>query len=99
MNKLIERHPIGLVITSLPIWIVLYFALQSIADAIVTISGLPPSQRITEAVRFFVFETPKVILLLTLVVFAVGIVRTYFSAEHTRKILGGKSLFVGNVLA
>ncbi len=99
MNKLIERHPIGLLITSLPVWIVLYFALQSVADAVVTISGLPPSERITEAVRFFVFETPKVMLLLTLVVFAVGIVRTYFSPEHTRKILGGKSLFVGNVLA
>jgi len=99
MNKLIERHPIGMVIASLPIWIVLYLALQSIADAIVSISGLPPNGRITEAVRFFVFETPKVVLLLTLVVFAVGIVRTYFSPEHTRKILGGKSLFVGNVLA
>ncbi len=53
----------------------------------------------TEAVRFFVFEAPKVMLLLTLVVFVVGIVRTYFSPERTRKILGGKSLFVGNVLA
>jgi len=99
MEKLVERHPIGLVITSLPIWIILYAALQPIADAIVSISGLPPGAHVTEAVRFFVFETPKVMLLLTLVVFAVGIVRTYFSPEHTRKILGGKSLLVGNVLA
>jgi len=78
---------------------VLYFALQSIADAVISLSGLPPTERITEAVRFFVFETPKVMLLLALVVFAVGIVRTYFSPERTRKILGGRSLFVGNVLA
>lgn len=99
MNKLLERHPIGTLITFLPIWIVLYFALQSIADAVISLSGLPPTERITEAVRFFVFETPKVMLLLTLVVFAVGIVRTYFSPERTRKILGGRSLFVGNVLA
>jgi len=99
MNKLLERHPIGTVITFLPLWIFLYFALQPFADAIVSLSGLPPSEQITEAVRFFVFETPKVLLLLTIVVFAVGIVRTYFSPERTRKILGGKSLFVGNVLA
>lgn len=99
MNKLLERHPIGTLITFLPIWIILYFALQSIADAVISLSGLPPTVRITEAVRFFVFETPKVMLLLTLVVFAVGIVRTYFSPERTRKILGGRSLFVGNVLA
>lgn len=99
MNKLIERHPIGTVIAFLPGWILLYAALQTIADALVSLSGLPPGERITEAVRFFVFETPKVMLLLTLVVFVVGIVRTYFSPERTRKILGGKSLFAGNVLA
>ncbi|MGA9408476.1 MAG: permease [Bacteroidota bacterium] len=99
MNKLLERHPIGTLITFLPIWIVLYFALQSIADAAISLSGLPPTEQITEAARFFVFETPKVMLLLTIVVFAVGIVRTYFSPERTRKILGGRSLFVGNVLA
>jgi hypothetical protein len=40
-----------------------------------------------------------VLLLLTLIVFAVGIIRSYFSPERTRKILGGKKLFVGNVLA
>jgi hypothetical protein len=38
-------------------------------------------------------------LLLLLIVFAVGIVRSYFSPERTRKMLGGKKLFAGNVLA
>jgi uncharacterized membrane protein YraQ (UPF0718 family) len=42
---------------------------------------------------------PKVLLLLILIVFIVGIVRTYFSPERTRKILGGKKLFAGNVSA
>jgi len=40
-----------------------------------------------------------VLLLLAAVVFAVGIVRSYFSPERTRKLLGGRSLFAGNVLA
>ena len=99
MNRLIERHPIGMLVTFLPLWIVLYLVLQSFADAIVSLTGLPSSERFPEAMRFFVFETPKVMLLLTLVVFAVGIVRTYFSPESTRAMLGGKSLFVGNILA
>ena len=38
-------------------------------------------------------------MLLILVVFGVGIIRSYFSPERTRKMLGGKSLFAGNVLA
>lgn len=99
MNKLLERSPVGAALASLPIWIILYAALQSIANSLIALSGLPPTERITEAVRFFVYETPKVMLLLTLVVFVVGIVRSYFSPERTRTILGGKSLFAGNVLA
>ena len=99
MNKVLERYPTGTALTLLPIWIVLYLALESLADALVSLVGLTPKDRLTEAVRFFVFETPKVLLLLTLVVFVVGIVRTYFSPERTRKILGDKSLFTGNVLA
>jgi hypothetical protein len=50
-------------------------------------------------VEFFVYETPKVLLLLTLVVFGVGIVRSFFTPERTRRILSGKREFVGNILA
>jgi hypothetical protein len=38
-------------------------------------------------------------MLLALIIFFVGIVRSYFSPERTRKILEGKSQFTGNVLA
>jgi uncharacterized membrane protein YraQ (UPF0718 family) len=99
MKKLIEQHPISATVILLVLWIALYIALQPLADAFISLTGLVQGERLTEAVRFFVFEAPKVMLLLTLVVFAVGIVRTYFSPERTRKLLGGKSLFVGNVLA
>ena len=51
------------------------------------------------AVEFFVFDTPKVLLLLTLVVFGVGVVRSFFTPERTRAILAGQAEAVGNVLA
>ena len=51
------------------------------------------------AVEFFVFEAPKVLMLLVLVVFGVGIVRSFFTPERTRQILSGRSETVGNVLA
>jgi uncharacterized membrane protein YraQ (UPF0718 family) len=97
--KLVEKYPLGSVVVLLPLWIALYSVLQELADALVLSTGLPQGERLTEAVRFFVYEVPKVLLLLTLVVFVVGIVRSYFSPERTRAMLGGKSLFVGNVLA
>ncbi|MCK7478129.1 MAG: permease [Candidatus Moduliflexus flocculans] len=41
-------------------------------------AGLPPSPR---RLRFFLFEVPKVLMLLVLIVFAVGIIRTYLLAR------------------
>jgi uncharacterized protein len=55
--------------------------------------------RLSLAIEFFVFEAPKVLMLLTLVVFGVGIVRSFFTPERTRRILAGKRESLGNVLA
>ena len=60
---------------------------------------LEKGSHLAAALEFFIFETPKVLMLLTLVVFAVGIIRTFFTPERTRRILAGKSEFVGNILA
>ncbi len=99
MGKVIERYPVGAAAIFLPLWIALYASLQPLADSLISLTRLLQGERLTEAIRFFVFEVPKVMLLLTLVVFVVGIVRSYFSPERTRKLLGGRSLFAGNVLA
>jgi uncharacterized membrane protein YraQ (UPF0718 family) len=82
------------------LWILLYLNLNTITDFIVyTIIGLEKNTHLTNAIWFFIFEVPKVMMLLILVVFGVGIIRSYFSPERTRKMLGGKSLFTGNILA
>lgn len=60
---------------------------------------LPRGSHLAQSVSFFVYETPKVLMLLLLVVFVVGIVRTYFSPEKTRKLLGGRRQLAGNGLA
>ena len=61
--------------------------------------GLVEGTHLAGAVEFFIFEVPKVLMLLVLVVFGVGIVRSYFTPDRTRAILAGKSESVGNVLA
>ena len=60
---------------------------------------LTPGSSAEETVEFFFLDVPKVLLLLVLVVFAVGVIRTYFTPERTRALLAGKSLFAGNFLA
>jgi uncharacterized protein len=84
----------------LPVWFLIYHFLQPVSDWFIDDElGLVKGSHLTEALRFFVFELPKVLMLLTLIIFFVGIIRSYFSAERTRKVLEGKSLFTGNVLA
>ena len=84
----------------LPVWIIIYHFLKPVTDWLIDdVFGMTAGSHFTEALRFFVFEVPKVLLLLTLIIFLVGIVRSYFSPERTRKALEGKSLFTGNVLA
>ncbi len=51
------------------------------------------------AVAFFLYEAPKVLILLVIVVFGVGIVRSFFSPERTRRILAGRRETTGNMLA
>ena len=84
----------------LPLWVLLYLNLQILSEKIVhLIPGLKPGSHLTETIRFFIYEVPKVMLLLVLIIFFVGMIRSYFSPEKTRKMLEGKSLFTGNVLA
>ena len=85
---------------ALVVWWLIYRNLEPVSRWL-TYSALavPHGSRLGAAVEFFVYETPKVLLLLTLVVFGVGIVRSFFTPERTRRILAGKRESVGNVLA
>jgi len=84
----------------LPMWIFLYLKLEAISNYFVdTVFSLQSGTHLTETIRFFIFEVPKVFLLLVLIIFIVGFIRTFFTPEKTRRVLEGKSLFTGNVLA
>jgi len=94
------KNKIVLLLLLIPVWIILYKYLQEISDFIVfRVLQMTPDKHMTEALRFFIYEVPKVLMLLVLIIFLVGIMRTYFSPEKTRKALEGKSLFTGNVMA
>jgi len=89
-----------LVLILVPVWVLVYNYLQDISDFIVfRVFHMSPETHLTETIRFFIYEVPKVMMLLVLIIFFVGIIRTYFSPEKTRKALEGKSLFAGNVMA
>lgn len=84
----------------LGIWVLAYTSLPALADFLAfDLFGLTKGSHLGEAVRFFIYDGPKVLLLLTLVVFFVGIIRSFFTPAFTRKLLSGRSECVGNILA
>lgn len=85
---------------ALVVWVGVYASLPAMAVWLpYRLLGLHHGSRLASAVEFFVFESPKVLMLLVLVVFGVGIVRSFFTPERTRRILAGKRESAGNVLA
>ncbi|MFH1034825.1 MAG: permease [Pseudomonadota bacterium] len=82
------------------VWWLVYHNLERLAQFLTHgLLGLPAGGHLAESVAFFLYDTPKVLMLLVLVVFGVGMVRSFFSPERTRALLAGRRQAVGNVMA
>jgi uncharacterized membrane protein YraQ (UPF0718 family) len=82
------------------LWFVLYYQLMKIALWIsFTLLPLKQDTSLGKAVVYFLFNIPKVFMLLSLIIFIVGIIRSFFSPEKTRQYLQGKNEWLGNILA
>jgi uncharacterized membrane protein YraQ (UPF0718 family) len=81
-------------------WLAAYNIIQPLADWIsYSAFGLARDSRFGESLAFFLYDVPKILLLLSGMVFAISIIRTFFSPEQTRAMLGGKREGVGNIFA
>jgi len=91
---------LGLGAITLYLWWLIYGRLPLLASFITySVFRLRTGSHMAAAVEFFLYDTPKVMMLLVLVVFGVGIIRSFFTPEKTRDILSGKTEFVGNIFA
>jgi len=98
--KKIKPAEIAVFIAALIAWWLVYQSLPQVAHYLTySFFGLSEGSHLAAAVEFFIYDTPKVLMLLTIVVFGVGIVNSFFTPERTRRILAGKKESVGNVLA
>ncbi len=81
-------------------WFAAYNLIQPLANWIAyTALALPTGSHLGDAVAFFLYDVPKILLLLSGMVFLISVLRTFFSPERTRALLGGKRQGIGNVLA
>ncbi|NMC13868.1 MAG: permease [Chloroflexi bacterium] len=81
-------------------WFAAYNLIQPLANWIsYGVLHLTQGSHLGDAVAFFLYDVPKILLLLSGMIFLISILRTFFSPERTRALLGGKRQGIGNVLA
>lgn len=99
VSALPRRHPALFLLGAAALWWGLYRSLAPMSEALVAALPVERASHLGGALQFFIYDTPKVLLLLTGVVFVMGIINSWFTPERTRAMLAGRSEGVANVLA
>lgn len=82
------------------VWGKVYHQLEPLSQYLsFDVLGFDPDSHSGHAVSFFLYDVPKIFMLLALITFSVGLFRTYISTDRIQRFLKGKAEFVGNVLA
>jgi uncharacterized membrane protein YraQ (UPF0718 family) len=93
------RQPLAFLILAVIVWLALYEALTPASEALVAALPVDRTSHLGGALQFFFYDTPKVLMLLTGVVFVMGMINSYFTPERTRALLAGRTEGVANVMA
>jgi len=74
--------------------------LQNFSNYIVEeIIGLDLSSRVGDSVNFFIYDSLKIILLLTVMIFTISFIRSYFPPEKVKTILSKFNGFFAHLMA
>ncbi|MCX7814809.1 MAG: permease [Tepidimonas ignava] len=96
---LTQRRPKLWLFAAAALWWTLYQTLIPASEALVALLPVQRDSHLGSALQFFFYDTPKVLLLLTGVVFVMGMVNSYFTPERTRALLAGRREGVANAMA
>src|SRR5512133_596682 len=97
--QLPRQHPRVFLALAALAWWTLYRALIPASEALVAALPVDRDSHLGGALQFFFYDTPKVLLLLTGIVFVMGMINSYFTPERTRALLAGRSEGAANVMA
>lgn len=103
MNEVIvrwpERNPRLFLAVAASVWFGLYEALIPASEALVATLPVDRNSHLGGALQFFFYDTPKVLMLLTGIVFLMGMINSHFTPERTRAMLAVRSEGMANVMA
>lgn len=81
------------------LWFGLYKMLEPLSHILANMLPFEAGSHAYDALQFFLYDTPKVLMLLVGVVMVMGMVNSYFTPERTRALLAGRHEGVGNIMA
>jgi uncharacterized membrane protein YraQ (UPF0718 family) len=99
LRRFPAQQPLVFLLLAVVVWFLLYRSLIPASEVLVAALPVERDSHLGGALQFFFYDTPKVLLLLTGIVFVMGIIHTFVSPERTRAMLSGKRLGVGNAMA
>jgi uncharacterized membrane protein YraQ (UPF0718 family) len=99
MKTFIKNQPQAFLLLAAVLWFGIYKTLAPLSHTLVGLLPIERGTHLSDALQFFLYDTPKVLLLLAGVVMIMGMVNSYFTPERTRAFLAGKNEGVGNVMA
>lgn len=73
--------------------------LNRLIETILTACGLDTQSRIGGSVKFFIYDTIKIMVLLGVLIFIISYIQSYFPPERTKKILGRFHGIGANIVA
>jgi uncharacterized membrane protein YraQ (UPF0718 family) len=94
-----QSSPRVFLLLAIALWIGLYETLIPLSEMLVALVPVDRGSHLGGALQFFFYDTPKVLLLLTGIVFVMGMVNSWFTPERTRVLLAGRTEGVANVMA
>ncbi len=96
----VDRRDLALVAGAVLTGWILFTQLPAIADWLTySLLAFDRDDHLGQSLNFFVYDVPKILLLLSGMIFVITLLRTFVTPEQMRRWLGGKREGVGNVLA
>ncbi len=78
----------------------IFYPIQILADWLTySVFGIAQKSLLASAVNFFIFDTIKILILLSVIIFAVSVIRSFLPPEKIRFILSHKNKYTGNIVA
>ncbi len=94
-----QKQPLLFLLLAGSVWFALYQTLIPVSESLVAALPVDRKSHLGGALQFFFYDTPKVLLLLTGIVFVMGMINSWFTPERTRALLAGRREGIANVMA